>query len=155
MNTQLLPPAVRCIERMLVEGFAGGDVRVVDELCHPDMVEHQFGLHGVGEPARAKIRRAILQVHGAFPDLTFTIGDWCQDGEIGWVRAEGTATNAGPFLTPPTGRPVTFTVFDVARVVDGVITEHWGVPDRFALLVQTGALDGLLPMATLSTEQPA
>jgi len=34
-------------------------------------------------------------------------------------------------------------VFDLARVADGQIIEHWGVPDRFALLAQTGMLDRL------------
>jgi predicted ester cyclase len=29
-------------------------------------------------------------------------------------------------------------------VADGQITEHWGVPDRFALLAQTGVLDRLV-----------
>ena len=36
-----------------------------------------------------------------------------------------------------------FTVIDVCRVVDGRIVEHWGVPDRFAALAQTGVLDRL------------
>jgi predicted SnoaL-like aldol condensation-catalyzing enzyme len=38
---------------------------------------------------------------------------------------------------------VEITVIDVVRVVDGRIVEHWGVPDRFALLAQTGVLDRL------------
>jgi predicted ester cyclase len=57
------------------------------------------------------------------------------------VRVQGIAS--GPFFGPPTGRPVDVTVIDVARVVDGRIVEHWGVPDRFAMLVQTGVLDRL------------
>jgi predicted ester cyclase len=36
-------------------------------------------------------------------------------------------------------------VIDVARIVDGQIVEHRGVPDRFALLAQTGVLDRLAP----------
>jgi len=35
------------------------------------------------------------------------------------------------------------TVVDIARIVDGRIVEHWGVPDRFALLAQTGVLSRL------------
>jgi len=35
---------------------------------------------------------------------------------------------------------VTLTVFDLCRFEDGRIAEHWGVPDRFALLHQIGAL---------------
>ena len=49
---------------------------------------------------------------------------------------EGFAT--GPFFGPPSGRPVDITVVDIARIV-----EHWGVPDRFALLAQTGILNRL------------
>jgi predicted ester cyclase len=40
---------------------------------------------------------------------------------------------------------VEITVVDIARVVDGRIIEHWGVPDRFALLAQAGVLDRLAP----------
>jgi len=54
---------------------------------------------------------------------------------------EGFAT--GPFFGPPSGRPVDITVVDIARIVDGRIVEHWGVPDRFALLAQTGILNRL------------
>ena len=57
------------------------------------------------------------------------------------MRGQGTAT--GPFFGPPSGRAVDFTVIDVCRVVDGRIVEHWGVPDRFAALAQTGVLDRL------------
>jgi predicted ester cyclase len=57
-----------------------------------------------------------------------------------WVRALGRGTATGPFFGAPSGRPLDFTVIDVARVVDGRIVEHWGVPDRFAVLAQTGVL---------------
>jgi predicted ester cyclase len=33
---------------------------------------------------------------------------------------------------------VTMTVIDICRFVDGRLVEHWGVPDRFALLHQLG-----------------
>jgi predicted SnoaL-like aldol condensation-catalyzing enzyme len=32
------------------------------------------------------------------------------------------------------------TVFDVLRVVDDKIVEHWGVPDRLGVLIQLGIL---------------
>jgi predicted SnoaL-like aldol condensation-catalyzing enzyme len=31
-------------------------------------------------------------------------------------------------------------VFDMLRVVDGKVVEHWGVPDRLGALFQTGAM---------------
>ncbi|HEX5728035.1 ester cyclase [Microbacterium sp.] len=141
---QLLSPSVRVVERMLTEGFATGNTDIVDELCSPDLVEHQFGLSGRGREAIDKVKRGITDVFRAMPDIRFTIEDWSEHGDTVWIRAEATATQTGPFMGPPTGRPVRFTVIDVARVVDGRIVEHWGVPDRFAILVQTGQLQKLV-----------
>jgi len=132
--------ALRVVERMLHEGFATGNAGIVDELVSPDLVEHQFGLSGTGEEAIAKVKQGIVDVHAAMPDLQFTIEDWAEHGDTVWIRAEGRATNTGPFFGPPTGEPVRFTVYDTARVVDGRIVEHWGVPDRFAILIRLGRL---------------
>jgi predicted ester cyclase len=140
-----LPPAVRVLERMLTEGFATGNTDIVDELCAPDIVEHQFGMTGQGQEAIDKVKRGITEVHRAMPDIHFAVGDWAQDGDTVWIRAEATATHTGPFLGPATGAPVHLTVIDIARVVDGRIVEHWGVPDRFAILAQTGQLRQLIP----------
>lgn len=131
---------VNVLERMLHEGFAGGDTDVVDELCSPDLVEHQFGLSGSGAQAIAKVKHAISEVHAGLPDLRFTIGDWAEHGDTVWVRAEGIGTNTGAFMGPPTGLRVAFTVIDIARVHDGRIVEHWGVPDRFALAMRLGRI---------------
>ena len=110
--------AYQVLERIFDEGFATGNDAIVDEVCAPDLIEHQFGTAGQG-------REAIEQ------------------GDTIWVRTRGHGTATGPFFGPPSGRPVDFTVIDVARVADGRITEHWGVPDRFAMLAQTGILDRL------------
>lgn len=135
--------ALTVVRRILEEGFATGDTSVVDELASPDLVEHQFGLSGRGEEALEHVREAIRQVHAAIPDITYSIDDFVESGDTVWVRATGRGTASGPFFGPPSGRPVEVTVIDVARVVDGRIVEHWGVPDRFALLAQTGVLDRL------------
>ncbi|MFB8146684.1 ester cyclase [Microbacterium sp. NPDC056003] len=156
MNVETLPPDVRIVERMLREGFGAGDTAVVDQLCDPQLVEHQLGVSGTGAPAIVKVKEAIEQVHRGMPDLVFTVADWSQHGETVWLRAEAVGTNTGPFLGPPTGRAVRFSVIDVARVVGGRIVEHWGIPDRFALLLQLGRLDEMLPRPnSLSSAAPA
>jgi predicted ester cyclase len=38
----------------------------------------------------------------------------------------------------PTGRKMQIDVFDLLRVRDGRLVEHWGVPDRLGALVQLG-----------------
>jgi predicted ester cyclase len=131
------------MRRMFDEGFATGNGEVVDELCSPDLVDHQFGLAGQGEQAREHVRAAMRDVHTAFPDIRFTIEDSVLDGDRIWVRARGQGTATGPYFGPPSGRPVDFCVIDIARIKNGQIVEHWGVPDRLAVLAQTGVLDRL------------
>lgn len=136
--------AFTVMRRMLDEGFATGDVTVVDQLCSPDLVEHQFGLSGTGAEAIQHVKDAIRDVHSAVPDISFTIEDSVEEGDTIWVRVRAAGIATGPFFGRPSGRPVDITVLDVARVVDGLIVEHWGVPDRFAMLAQTGVLDRLV-----------
>lgn len=128
------------LERILHEGFATGNEAIVDEVCAPDLVEHQFGLAGHGEQARAQVKAAIRQVHEMMPDIAYTLENSVVAGDLVWAhgRARGTAT--GAFFGPPSNAPIDISIFEVARVVDGRIVEHWGNPDRFALLAQTGAL---------------
>ena len=131
------------MRRIFDEGFATGNAAVVDELCAPDLVSHQFGLAGSGAEAIAHVKAAIVELHRAVPDMSFVVEDSVVRDDTVWVRVRGRGTNTGPFFGPPSGRAVDVTVLDVARVVDGRIVEHWGVPDRFAMLAQTGILDRL------------
>lgn len=136
---------ITVLHRMFVEGFSTGSTEIVDEVCSPDLVEHQFGLEGVGVDALDRVKAAIRDVHAIAPDLRFRIEDSVQRGDVVWVRVRATGTATGPFFGRPSGRPLNFTVVDIARIIDGRIVEHWGVPDRFAILAQTGVLDRLAP----------
>jgi predicted ester cyclase len=125
--------AFAVMRRIFGEGFATGDASVVDEVCSPDLVEHQFGTAGPGSDAIAHVKAAIRDVHGAVPDISFTIEDSVEDGDIIWVRVRAQGTATGPFFGPPSGRHLDFTVIDVAHIVDGRIAEHWGArPVRHA-----------------------
>ncbi len=152
MSTTIEPPvpatdhsdAFTVMRRIFDEGFATGDPTVVDEVCSSDLLEHQFGLAGSGTEAIEHLKAAIRDVHAAVPDISFTIEDWVENGDTIWVRVRARGTATGPFFGPPSGHSVDFTVLDVARIVDGRIVEHWGVPDRFAMLAQTGVLSRLV-----------
>lgn len=139
--------AFTVLRRMFDEGFATGSTDVVDELCSPNLVEHQFGLAGTGPDAINHVKAAIRDVHTAIPDIAFTVEDAAEQGDTVWMRVTGKGTATGPFFGPPSRRPVEITIIDIARVVDGRIVEHWGVPDRFALLAQTGVLNRLAQTA--------
>ena len=135
---------VEIFKRFMVEGFEGGNLDVVDELISPDIVEHQFGFEGSGEEVRDKLKKAITDLHGFLHGLHYTFDDIVAVGDMVWARMTATSTHGGPFFgVPATGRPIRVAVMDVCRFKDGQIVEHWGVPDRFAVLAQTGALDRL------------
>ena len=128
------------LERILHEGFATGDDSIVDELCAPDLIEHQFRLAGTGEQARQHVKAAIRDVHALMPDIVYTVEDSVVVGDLVWARGRARGTATGEFFGPPSNAPIDITLFEMARVVDGRIVEHWGCPDRFALLAQTGGL---------------
>jgi predicted ester cyclase len=126
------------VRRLIEEGFNQGRLEVADELTSPDLVEHQdFGPnHAAGaEGARA----VIASLRRAFSDFHLEIEDLSVDGDKVWLRMVGTGTNDGSFMgNEPTGRPMRTDVFDVIRVADGKMVEHWGVPDRLGALFQLG-----------------
>lgn len=42
----------------------------------------------------------------------------------------------------PTGRRMAFDIFDLLRIRDGKVVEHWGVYDIAGLMQQLGAMPG-------------
>jgi steroid delta-isomerase-like uncharacterized protein len=136
--TDASPEAV--VRRLIDEGFSAGRLEVADDLVAHDLVEHQdFGPDHA--PGAAGVRAVIASLRRAFPDFRLAIEDLVVAGDVVWIRNVATGTHDGPFMGhPPTGRPMRIQVFDVLRVVDGRIVEHWGVPDRLGALLQIGAL---------------
>ena len=83
----------------------------------------------------------IASLRHGFSDFRLTIEDLVVAGDTVWTRNVATGTHDGPFAgNAPTGRPIRIDVFDVLRVVDGRVVEHWGVPDRLRVLMQIGAM---------------
>jgi predicted ester cyclase len=126
---------VAAVRRLFEEGFTRGNADVCDELVAPDALEHQRGLKGGSEGAKATIRT----LHEWFSDFELTIDDLVAQGDQVWIRATGRGLNTGSiFGRPATGRRSEITVFDQVRLRDGRIVEHWGVPDQLGLLMQLG-----------------
>jgi predicted ester cyclase len=124
--------------RLIEEGFNAGDLAIADELTSPDLVEHQeFGPDHA--PGAEGVRAIIASLKSAFSDFHLAIDDLVVDGDTAWLRMVATGTHDGVFMGhAPTGRRMRAQVFDVIRVQDGRIVEHWGVPDRLGVLMQLG-----------------
>lgn len=125
------------IFRILIEeGFSKGDVSVFDTYSSPDFVEHQYGFF---PPNVEGVKKAINSLHYAFPDFSLTIDDMIMDSSKVWGRMTGRGTHKnkfGPMF--PTGKKFEITVIDIMRFETGKLIEHWGVPDKLALMEQLG-----------------
>jgi predicted ester cyclase len=123
-------------QQVITEAFNKGNYSVLANHFNPDFIEHQFGLH----PTIDGLRGDIQFLRAAFPDFSITIEDMVIDGDKIWVRMIARGTNLGGFMGPPNGKTFEAAVFDTCRFEDGKIVEHWGSPDRFAILAQLGLL---------------
>jgi predicted ester cyclase len=133
--------------RLIDEGFNAGDLSVADAVTSPDLVEHQdFGPNHA--PGAEGVRAVISSLRRAFSDFHLQIDDVAVSGDTAWARLTATGTHDGPFMGhPPTGRRIRATVFDVIRVADGRMVEHWGVPDRLSVLYQLEIVPRPVPRA--------
>ena len=122
--------------RVIAEGFNQGNYQVLPELFNPDFIEHQFGLH----PTIAGVQSDMEYLRQKFSDFTLTIEEMTDVEDRVWARMTARGTNDGGFMGPPNGKKFEIAVFDLCRFQDGKIVEHWGSPDRFALMAQLGLL---------------
>ena len=124
------------LRQVITEAYNKGNYNVLHDHFNPDFIEHQFGLH----PTLEGMQGDIQFLRTAFPDFTLTVEDMVADGEKVLMRLTARGTNRGGFMGPPNGKTFEIAVFDVVRFEDGKVVEHWGSPDRFALLTQLGLL---------------
>jgi predicted ester cyclase len=138
------------VRRLIDEGFSKGNLAVVDEIVAPGAKEHQyFGPNHPDGPQGTK--DVINDLRRLFPDFVLTINDIVAEGDKVWVRMTGSGTHGGEFLgRPPTGKQIEVDVIDICRFVNGMMVEHWGVPDRFHLMVQLG----MVPMTVSAPQGP-
>jgi ketosteroid isomerase-like protein len=114
-------------------GFSQGDLTVADELCAERLIEHEY-LAKTDLPGPQILKAQIEDARGSIRDLKLNIEDVVETSDTVWARSKATG------IDPHSGKPVAIDVVDICRFADGKLVEHWGVPDRFALLHQIGAL---------------
>jgi|694.fasta_scaffold151821_4 predicted ester cyclase len=120
MNTE----TNKTIMRQLMQAIDQGDWAALE--THP-------GLH--------ETRESVPALHAAFPDMQTTMEQEIVAGDLITTVVTVRATHQQEFLSiPATGKPVSFMVIGLDRIVDGKIVDHWALPDFFGLLQQIGGV---------------
>jgi steroid delta-isomerase-like uncharacterized protein len=116
----------------------GGDFDLFDQLFADDFVDHtpQPGT----TPDKVGVRALYTVLRAAFPDFRPEIHWQATEGNLVTTYKTYHGTHRGEVLgIPATGRRVSFETVDAMRVVDGKITDHWGVANLYSLVQQLTA----------------
>ncbi len=120
---------VSVVLHLIEKGFNEGNLSAVDETVSPNMKEYQR-FDPPLPTGSAGTKALIGSLRNMFPDIRLAIEDKVVEGDKVWIRMRARGTNNGSIMgKPPTGKKMEIDVFDIYRVKDGKIVEHWGVPD--------------------------
>ncbi|MFC6623138.1 ester cyclase [Novosphingobium panipatense] len=130
------------VRRNTEEVQGGGDFDLFDQLFSDDLYDH------TPQPGGTRDKAGVLvlykRLREAFPDFKPEIHWQKVDGDIVTTFKTYHGTHLGNFLGHAgTGTRVSFETVDAMKVVDGQITEHWGVANLYSVLQQIGVIDPL------------
>jgi len=125
------------VRRYAEEEDKGNLLEIIDEIVAPDVIYHYPNNHTVN--GLDSIKESSPQFHIAFPDLKHTIEFQAAEGEYVTTRYTWRGTHKGKYLgVEPTGKELTFTFIDIARVKDGKVVEAWVELDYLGMYQQLG-----------------
>jgi predicted ester cyclase len=112
------------IREVFEKVIPAGDAAGLRDRMAPDWIDHD---PLPGQPAGLDGAVYVVNtMHGAHPDLQFSIDDLVAEGDRVTIRWTLRGTNTGPLLgRPPTGQPVELAAIVIFRIADGKIAERW------------------------------
>ena len=143
MTSNKVSEAAKAVVRRNTEEVqGGGNFAVFEELFADDFLDHtpQPGT----TPDKDGVRVLYKGLRAAFPDFRPEIHWQVAAGDLVTTYKTHHGTHQGEFLgIPATGKKISFYTVDAMRVVDGKITEHWGVATLLDLMQQLGVVPSL------------
>jgi predicted ester cyclase len=112
------------------EGYAKGNLAVVDEVIAPDIVCHLAIPEHEDASSRASVNLILTSLRTAFPDLQVKVENLIALGDMVLARVTFRGTHLGTFMDiSSTGLAVTWTRIMLYRLADGKIAEYWSEID--------------------------
>lgn len=125
--------ANKSVVRRFFAAIESGDFEVFDEIVALDYDDH---LPGQGR-GRETLKRYFAGLRSAFPDLRLPMTAVVAEGDHVAVLNAVRGTQRGEFLgRQASGKSVDVMAFQLYRMHDGQLAEHWEVADFAALLRQ-------------------
>lgn len=131
------------LRRLIDDAFNGRDLDVLDEVLHPEFVNHQEVFPLEAKTGPDVFRELYGKFFKAFPDIRAAYHNIIAEGDLVMAQDTITGTNTGslPIGAPATNKAVSFEVFHLYRVQDGKLIERWGLTDDLTLMKQLGVID--------------
>jgi predicted ester cyclase len=130
------------VNRILFDGFVGGDLSLWDELVAPDFVD-KTAAPGAPNDRSAWAAGAAMFME-AFPDRRLEILHQVAEGDLVITHQRTTGTHSGDLMgIAPTGNPIDVRAVNVDQLADGLIVARWSLVDMMAMTTQIGALPPL------------
>lgn len=134
-----MPEDAKSLVRQFYDAVGAGNFSMIDELVADDFVDREVfpGL----EANREGVKQFFAMVRSAFPDLRMEVREMLADDDLVAVRVIATGTHEGEFMgMSSSGRRIEVQVFDIFRIRDGQVTEHWGLMDAMTMMQQLGGV---------------
>jgi predicted ester cyclase len=119
----------KTIIRHFFEAMNKQDLAMIDECFGTDLLNHSPRIGTVG---REGTMQDMARFFMAFPDWHTSLEDLIAEGDRVAVRRTVHGTHKGDIpgiALPPTGKRVTFSVWEIFRIAAGKIVERWGLHD--------------------------
>ena len=115
------------LRRYFDEGLNQENLALFDQIMAPDFANHSPRL---GIMTREETVQDFARIFRAFPDRRSTIEDIISEDDKVFVRTtvQGTHADKVPgILIDPTGKQITWSVWEVFRFAGDRIVERWGI----------------------------
>ena len=123
--------------RFYEEVITGKNLNAMDELCAPDIIDHN-ALPGQGAGLQG-LKESFQQWTAGFPDLKATVHELVAEGDMLVARFTLEGTHTRELMgAPPTGRKVTFRGMDMVRIKNARAVEAWHEGNDMEVLMSVG-----------------
>ena len=129
----------KALVRRFYEAFSRQNTAALDQFAAADFVDHDLP-PGV-PPTLEGAKQYLGMFLAAFPDIHNMVEDMVAEGDKVVARVYFSGTHTGEFQgMPATGKQIKIEAFDMFRIANGKLVDHWGVFDALGMMQQLGAI---------------